>query len=461
MSLSRKILVAALAAAAMTLLAASWIYYNLTLVEEDTHHLSRYTVEQALTAGHFDIDVQRAVGSLEVIARTLPHAADNALTSAQLRGDIATANAAIDAAQHDLDRLDQLEASRATTAQHTSSAEQVALQQVRVALLVDMRTKLLDELKSTELPTEAERQQMQVMINNLANRATVINQDSTDLTNRDVAATVALVEQSLGFTDFSVVLSFLIMAGLVVLSPYLMQRFIVHPLHLLSAAASAVTHGDLEQQVRETHKDEIGELQRSFNLMVASLREQQATLHQRNSELEHKQAALAAALEEVRRLSDERTSLLERTVERLSAPVLPVLSGVLVMPVIGTVDARRAELLQRTLLEQIAQQQAHITILDLTGLSNADTIVAHALVELVQGASLLGAQPVIVGVSPKLAAALVTEGLDSRRVRTMADLQAAVLYALGQQNPATPHNGNRGQPNGARNSALLRGTKEL
>lgn len=444
MSLSRKVLIAALVSAIATLLAGSWVYYNLTLVEGNLHRLSEYTLPQALTAGEFDVDAQRAVGNLDVATNLLPFMEDNTTARATMLNTYAAATAAVDAAQLDLDALDLLEARVATEGQYATTPEQIRLQQERVLLLIDMRTKLLAGLNVGEAnpPTEVNSQALQAMLQELRGAADTISEDSAILTIRDVNAVTVQVEQQLAATDISVIISFVLVAALVVVGPFLMQRFVVNPLRQLSTAAHAVTHGDLHQQVPETHNDEIGELQQSFNLMVASLRDQQTTLNERKAELEQERHALATALDDVQRLSDERTSLLERTVERLSAPVLPVLSGVLVMPVIGSVDDRRAALLQRTLLEQIAEQHAQLAIIDLTGLNSGDTLLAHALVELVQGARLLGAQPVIVGVAPRLAAALVSEGMQTYNVVTMPDLQAAVLYAIGKQPAAVRGNGN-------------------
>ncbi len=423
MPLSRKVLIATLVAAFVAMLTVGWMYINLGAVETNVHQLSEYTVPQALAASSFDAAAQEAIGQMRVIVRSTLHAKDDPVA----RGDLIGARRELDAVlvrlQHQLDLLDQFEVDAAG---RPASAEQIAAQRERIALILDLRTKARSvDTMSIDL-TAAQKTALVQSLTDLERRATAISTISTELTTRDVEAMVAAVEQRLVLANASVWLSLATVLGLAVLLPYIVRRAIVRPVEQLAGAAQAVRQGNVQQQVRVSHTDEIGELQAAFNQMVQSLHRQQTELSERNTALEQERAALAAALDDVQRLSAERTALLERTVERLSAPVLPVLEGVLVLPVIGTVDERRRTLLQTTLLDAVAAQHARMAILDLTGLSNADAAVAHTLIEMVQGCRLLGAQPVIVGVAPALAAALVNQGLDVQYVRTMADLQAAV-----------------------------------
>ena len=426
MPLSRKVLIATLVAALVAMLTLGWIYVNLGTVEADVHQFSEYTVPQALAASSFDAAAQEAIGQMRVIVRSILHADDDPIARGDLIGARRELEAVLARLQHQLDLLDQFEVDAAG---RPASAEQVAVQRERIAFMIDLRTKArTTDAMGFDL-TAPEKTALIQSLTDLEQRAAAIRVASAELTTREVDATVVAVDQRLGFTDASVWLSLFTVLGLAVLLPYIVQRAIVRPVELLAGAAQAVTQGDMQQQVAVTQTDEVGDLQAAFNQMVQSLHQQQAELGQRNHELEQERAALATALDDVQRLSAERTALLERTVERLSAPVLPVLEGVLVLPVIGTVDERRRTLLQTTLLDAVAAQHARIAILDLTGLGNADAAVAHSLIEMVQGCQLLGAQPVIVGVAPALAAALVHEGLAAQSVHTRANLQAALHYA--------------------------------
>ncbi|NJL06060.1 MAG: HAMP domain-containing protein [Chloroflexaceae bacterium] len=443
MPLSRKVLVATLVAALVAMLTVGWVYINLGAVETNVHQLSEYTVPQALAASSFDAAAQEAIGQMRVIVRSILHANDDPVARGDLIGAQRELEAVLARLQHQLDLLDQFEVDAAG---RPASAEQVTVQRERIAFTIDLRMKAqATDAMGFDL-TVPEKTALIQSLTDLDQRAAAIRVTSAELTTREVEATVVAVDQRLGFTDMSVWLTLVTVLGLAVLLPYIVQRAIVRPVELLAGAAQAVTRGDVQQQVAVTQTDEVGDLQAAFNQMVQSLHQQRAELSERNAALEREQVALATALDDVQRLSAERTALLERTVERLSAPVLPVLEGVLVLPVIGTVDERRRSLLQTTLLDAVAAQHARIAILDLTGLSNADAAVAHTLIEMVQGCQLLGAQPVIVGVAPALAAALVYEGLEAQAVHTRANLQAALHYAQRELRPHTGHTANERAP---------------
>jgi anti-anti-sigma regulatory factor/HAMP domain-containing protein len=213
-------------------------------------------------------------------------------------------------------------------------------------------------------------------------------------------------------------------------SVLLLQRQVVRPVQTIERAARAVSGGDLAQTVPLTGHDEIASLQRSFNHMVASLREQHHLLEQRSSELAKERAALEDALQQLQAVSEERTRLLENTVVQLSAPILSVLKGVLVMPIIGAVNLERARQLQETLLYGIEAKQVRLVILDLTALHAVDEGVVSSLMQMVRSAQLLGAHPVVVGINPQIAEALVRLDVSLSDLHTMSDLAAAVSYAM-------------------------------
>lgn len=426
MPLSRKVQVATFVAGLVAILTVGWIYINLGAVEMNVHQLSEYTTPQALAASSFDAAAQEAIGQMRVLVRSILHANEDPVARGDLIGAQRELEGVLARLQQQLDVLDQFEVDAAG---RPASAEQVAVQRERIAFVIDLRAKARATATMNLNLTASEKTNLIRSLTDLEQRAVAISVTSAELTTRDVDAASAEIDQRLGFTDTSVWLSLVTVLGLALLLPYIVQQAIVRPVERLADAAQAVTQGDVQQQVAVTQTDEVGKLQAAFNQMVQSLHQQQAELGERNAALEREREALATALDDVQRLSAERTALLERTVERLSAPVLPVLEGVLVLPVIGTVDDRRRTVLQTTLLDAVAAQHARIAILDLTGLSNADAAVAHTLIEMVQGCQLLGAQPVIVGVAPALAAALVDEGLEVQAIHTRANLQAALHYA--------------------------------
>jgi rsbT co-antagonist protein RsbR len=116
----------------------------------------------------------------------------------------------------------------------------------------------------------------------------------------------------------------------------------------------------------------------------------------------------------------------------LSTPLIPITDTVMVMPLIGTVDSRRAQQVIETLLVGIANGQAQTAILDITGVPVVDTQVANALVRAAQSVKLLGAQVVLTGIRPEVAQTLVGLGVDLSGITTSSTLQRGVAHALGQ-----------------------------
>ena len=124
---------------------------------------------------------------------------------------------------------------------------------------------------------------------------------------------------------------------------------------------------------------------------------------------------------------------LEQTIQGLSSPVLPVLDGVLAMPLIGVIDSQRAALLTASLLSAIEQHRATMVLLDVTGVPLIDTQVARVLLQAADAARLLGAEPILVGIRPELAQTIVGLGLDLSSLKTHADLQSSIRYAAQRQ----------------------------
>ena len=170
--------------------------------------------------------------------------------------------------------------------------------------------------------------------------------------------------------------------------------------------------------------------------MTRTLQQTLASLEQRVAD---RTAALQQALTEneqtLRELKEALHSrdLLSRTVRDLSSPVLPVHDGVLVMPLIGVIDSERAAILMQSLLHAIEQHRARIVLIDVTGVPLVDTQVAAVLLQAAAATILLGAQPMLVGIRPEVAQAIVGLGVDLSILITHADLQSGITYALGRQ----------------------------
>ncbi|MBW3575778.1 MAG: STAS domain-containing protein [Actinobacteria bacterium] len=116
----------------------------------------------------------------------------------------------------------------------------------------------------------------------------------------------------------------------------------------------------------------------------------------------------------------------QRELEELSTPVLQLRDGLLITPIIGMLDSRRARQLTEQLLHAIRQRRARVVVLDVTGVAAVDSRVANHLIQTVDAARLMGATAIITGVSPEVAQTLVGLGVDVGNVITVADLQGGI-----------------------------------
>lgn len=138
-----------------------------------------------------------------------------------------------------------------------------------------------------------------------------------------------------------------------------------------------------------------------------------------------------------KRAADERADMQAQIIEaqqhalrELSTPLLPLSNNVVLMPIIGTIDSRRASQVMETLLQGVAEHNADIAIVDITGVQVVDTQVANAFIQAARAVQLLGAQVVITGIRPEVAQTLVQLGVDLEGMLSRGSLQAGVAYAL-------------------------------
>lgn len=123
-------------------------------------------------------------------------------------------------------------------------------------------------------------------------------------------------------------------------------------------------------------------------------------------------------------------------VRELSTPIMPIYPGILVLPLIGTIDPTRAGQIMETLLEGISSYQADTVIMDITGVTVVDTDVANYLLQAARAARLLGSQVILVGISSTIAQTMVHLGVGLATVTTRANLQEGIEYALSLQDMA-------------------------
>jgi rsbT co-antagonist protein RsbR len=114
----------------------------------------------------------------------------------------------------------------------------------------------------------------------------------------------------------------------------------------------------------------------------------------------------------------------------LSTPVVKLWDGVLALPIIGTLDSARTQVVMESLLQAIVQTNSRVAIIDITGVPTVDTVVAQHLLKTVTAARLMGADCIISGVRPQIAQTIVHLGINLLDVTTKATLSAAFAVAL-------------------------------
>ena len=146
---------------------------------------------------------------------------------------------------------------------------------------------------------------------------------------------------------------------------------------------------------------------------------------------------IASDITDLRESEEERGRLQTQVIEaqrealrELSTPLLPIASGVILMPLVGAIDEGRAALVLETLLDGVAAHRAEIAILDITGVRTVDVSVAFGLVQAAQAARLLGAEVILTGVSPQAARTLVELATDMRGIKTLSSLEQGVELAM-------------------------------
>jgi rsbT co-antagonist protein RsbR len=118
----------------------------------------------------------------------------------------------------------------------------------------------------------------------------------------------------------------------------------------------------------------------------------------------------------------------------LSTPVVKLWDGVLALPMIGTLDSQRTQVVMESLLQRIVDTGSEIAIIDITGVPTVDTLVAQHLLKTVTAIRLMGADAIISGVRPQIAQTIVHLGLDLQGIVTKANLADALALAMQRLN---------------------------
>jgi rsbT co-antagonist protein RsbR len=130
------------------------------------------------------------------------------------------------------------------------------------------------------------------------------------------------------------------------------------------------------------------------------------------------------------RTREETITRQQQEMLELSTPVVKLWEGVLALPMIGTLDSARTQIVMESLLQRIVETGAEVAIIDITGVPTVDTLVAQHLIKTVTAARLMGAECIISGIRPQIAQTIVHLGVDLGDVLTKATLADAFAVAL-------------------------------
>lgn len=133
------------------------------------------------------------------------------------------------------------------------------------------------------------------------------------------------------------------------------------------------------------------------------------------------------------KIQDEIIKSQQRTLDELSTPLIPINDSIVIMPLIGSMDSRRAQNVLDSLLNGIAESRSTTLILDITGVAMVDTQVANVLLRATEAVKLLGANTIITGIRPEVAQTLIHLGVDLSNLRTLSSLQSGIAFAYAQE----------------------------
>lgn len=117
-------------------------------------------------------------------------------------------------------------------------------------------------------------------------------------------------------------------------------------------------------------------------------------------------------------------------ITEISTPVIRVWDGILALPIIGTLDSSRTQVVMENLLQELVETGSSIAILDISGVPAVDSLVAQHLIKTVSASRLMGAECIISGIRPEIAQTVVHLGIDLSNIVTKATLASALKYAF-------------------------------
>jgi rsbT co-antagonist protein RsbR len=156
--------------------------------------------------------------------------------------------------------------------------------------------------------------------------------------------------------------------------------------------------------------------------------ERQLSVQQAMTKLMHLDTALV--VDTYNQLVEDALTAQSKSLMEMSTPVTNIWEGILLIPIVGIIDSKRARDVMNATLEKIAESQAKIFILDISGVGVVDTAVANHLIKISRATRLMGCECIISGVSPSIAQTIVDLGIDVGDVKTTATMKDALADAF-------------------------------
>jgi rsbT co-antagonist protein RsbR len=185
---------------------------------------------------------------------------------------------------------------------------------------------------------------------------------------------------------------------------------------------SSVAAGGFDLRIESDFEDDLTGVEQAINLLIDDLTHELKKSQRLRLEMEDK---LLKIQEQQKTIMQQQEDLME-----LSSPVSKVWDNILILPVIGTLDSQRTQIMMENLLQKIVSTGCTTAILDITGVPTVDTQVANYLIKTVTAARLLGAECVVSGISPAIAQTIVHLGINLTNILTKATLQDAMIYSM-------------------------------
>ena len=185
---------------------------------------------------------------------------------------------------------------------------------------------------------------------------------------------------------------------------------------------SSIAAGELELRIESDIEDDLTGVEQAINLLIDDLTHELKKSLKMKEEMEEK----------LHKIQDQQKTILQQQEDlmELSSPVSKVWDNILILPVIGTLDSQRTQIMMENLLQKIVSTGCTTAILDITGVPTVDTQVANHLLKTVTAARLLGAECIVSGISPAIAQTIVHLGINLSQILTKATLQDAMIYSM-------------------------------